>query len=97
MRLRPLLTVPAARCCGEGLLFQKGSQMLDIYKVALELARAVGVQGGRIAGHDKDLVRQMRRDRFGFGLIRVTRSCLGRVQEMRREFAGASDRSASVE
>ncbi len=35
--------------------------MLDIYKVALELARAVGVQGGRIAVHDKDLARQMRR------------------------------------
>ncbi len=35
--------------------------MLDIYKVALELARAVGVQGGRIAQHDKDLARQMRR------------------------------------
>ncbi len=35
--------------------------MLDIYKVALELARVVGVQGGRIAQHDRDLARQMRR------------------------------------
>ncbi len=35
--------------------------MLDIYKVALELARAVGVQGGRIAQHDKDLARQIKR------------------------------------
>ncbi len=35
--------------------------MLDIYKVALELARVVGVQGGRIAVHDRDLARQMRR------------------------------------
>ncbi len=35
--------------------------MLDIYKVALELARVVGVQGRRIAIHDKDLARQMRR------------------------------------
>ncbi len=35
--------------------------MLDIYKVALELARSVGAQGGRIAQHDKDLARQMRR------------------------------------
>ncbi len=35
--------------------------MLDIYKVALELARSVGVQGGRIAQYDKDLVRQLRR------------------------------------
>ncbi len=35
--------------------------MLDIYKVALELGRAVGVQGGRISVHDKDLARQMRR------------------------------------
>ncbi len=35
--------------------------MLDVYKVALELARAVGVQGGRVAIHDKDLARQMRR------------------------------------
>ncbi len=35
--------------------------MLDIYKVSLELARLVGVQGGRIALHDKDLARQMRR------------------------------------
>ncbi len=51
----------AARCWPESILFQKGSQMLDIYKVALELARAVGVQGGRIASHDKDLARQMRR------------------------------------
>ncbi len=35
--------------------------MLDIYKVALELARAVGAQDGRIAIHDRDLARQMRR------------------------------------
>ncbi len=35
--------------------------MLDIYKVALQLARAVGVEGRRIAQHDKDLARQMRR------------------------------------
>ncbi len=35
--------------------------MLDIYKVALELARVVGEQGRRIAVHDKDLARQMRR------------------------------------
>ncbi len=35
--------------------------MLDIYKVALELARVVAVQGGRIAQHDKDLARQLRR------------------------------------
>ena len=35
--------------------------MLDIYEVALRLARAVGVEGGRIAQHDRDLARQMRR------------------------------------
>ncbi len=35
--------------------------MLDIYKVALELARTVAMQGKRIAIHDKDLARQMRR------------------------------------
>ncbi len=35
--------------------------MLDIYKVALELAGAVGVEGRCMAQHDKDLARQMRR------------------------------------
>ncbi len=72
-----LLTVAAARCCGGSLLFQKGSQMLDIYKVALELAAAVGKQGRRIAVYDKDLARQMRLDRFGDVSLRITRSYLG--------------------
>ncbi len=35
--------------------------MLDIYKVALNLACTVTTQGKRVAQHDKDLARQMRR------------------------------------
>ncbi len=35
--------------------------MLDIYEVALRLARLVGAEGARIVQYDKDLARQMRR------------------------------------
>ncbi len=92
-----LLTVAAARCCRESLLFQKGSQMLEIYKVALELARTVAVQGKRIAVHDKDLARQMRRSMASVVLnIAEGAGCDGGTRRQRYKDALGSTRETQA-
>ncbi len=90
----------AARRCRESLLFQKGSHMLDIYKVALNLARLVTVQGGRIAQHDRDLARQMRRSMASVVLnIAEAAGCDGgtRVQRYKDALGSARETVAALE
>ncbi len=74
--------------------------MLDIYKVALELARLVAVQGGRIAQHDKDLARQMRRSMASVVLnIAEAAGCDGgtRVQRYKDALGSARETVAALE
>ncbi len=67
--------------------------MLDIYKVALELARLVGTQGERIAVHDKDLARQMRRSMASVVLnIAEGSGCSGGTRSQRYKDALGSAR-----
>ncbi len=71
--------------------------MLDIYKVALELARAVGAQGGRIAQHDKELARQMRRSMASVVLnIAEGAGCDGGTQRQRYKDALGSMRETQA-
>ena len=74
--------------------------MLDIYRVALELARLVGVQGGRVAQHDKDLARQMRRSMASVVLnIAEASGCDGgtRVQRYKDALGSARETVAALE
>ncbi len=67
--------------------------MLDIYKVALELARLVGVQGERIAVYDKDLARQIRRSMASVVLnIAEGSGCSGGTRSQRYKDALGSAR-----
>ncbi len=67
--------------------------MLDIYKVALELARLVGAQGERIAVYDKDLARQVRRSMASVVLnIAEGSGCSGGTRRQRYKDALGSAR-----
>ncbi len=67
--------------------------MLDIYKVALKLARLVAIQGKRIAQHDRDLARQMRRSMASVVLnIAEADGCNGGTQVQRYKDALGSAR-----